>query len=202
MARRLAVLGALAVGLVLAAPAAGDNSGKIASLHDRIAAAREKEAALSSQIAGVTSQIRSLEGRVGDVSQKLSILERDLALHQVRLDKLNALFTFETNRLTFLRRQYERVVALLNRRLVQIYESPNPTVADVILASKSVQQAIDTLHYLGAIAAQDKHIAHTVRLARDEVHAAREKTKVVRTRVASETQIVAVRTRQQRDVKI
>jgi murein DD-endopeptidase MepM/ murein hydrolase activator NlpD len=201
MARRLALLAALAVGLVVAAPAAGDNSGKIAALQARIDAARQKEAALSSQIAGVTSKIRTLEGQVGDVSQKLSILERDLALHQERLDKLNALYTFETNRLTFLRRQYQRVVDLLNRRLIQIYESPSPTVADVILSSKSVQEAIDTLHYLGSIAAQDKRIAHTVRVARDEVHATREKTKVVRARVASETQVVAVRTQQQREVK-
>jgi murein DD-endopeptidase MepM/ murein hydrolase activator NlpD len=201
MARRLALLAALAAGLVLAAPAAGDNSAKISALQARIEAARQKEASLSSQISSVTSQIRSLERRVGDVSQRLSTLEHDLALHQERLDKLNALFTFETNRLDFLRRQYQRVVTLLNRRLIQIYESPNPTVADVILSSKSVQEAIDTLHYLASIAAQDKTIAHTVRVARNEVHAAREKTKKIRAVVSSETRIIAVRTEQQREAK-
>jgi murein DD-endopeptidase MepM/ murein hydrolase activator NlpD len=201
MARRTALLAALGAALLLAAPAAGDNSAKIASIQGRIAAARQKEAALNSQIAGVTAQIRSLEGRVGDVSQRLSILERDLALHRERLDKLNALFAFETNRLHFLQQQYAHSVTLLNRRLVQIYEEPSPTVADVILSSKSVQNAIDTLHYLGSIAQQDKQIAHAVRVARDDVHAAREKTTRVRAVVVSETQVVAVRAQQQRDVK-
>ena len=191
MARRPAVLTALAVALVVAAPAAGDNSGKLAHVQARLAAARQREAALSSQIASVTSQIRSLEGKVGDVSQRLSVLERDLALHQERLDKLNTLFHLETDRLHFLQRQYTRVLDALNQRLVQIYESPDATVAEVILNSKSVQDAIDTLNYLAAIAAQDKRIAHDVAVARDDVHAARDRTKKTRTVVASETRIVA-----------
>jgi murein DD-endopeptidase MepM/ murein hydrolase activator NlpD len=201
MARRPAVLGALAIALVAAAPASGDNSGKLAQVQAKLAAARQRESALSSQISTVTQRIRALEGRVVDVSQKLSVLERDLALHQARLDKLNALFTLETTRLHFLRREYKRVVDALNQRLVQIYESPNPTVAEVILDSKSVQDAMDTLRYLSDIAAQDKRIAHEVADARDEVHAAREKTKKIRVVVASETRIVAVRTQQQREVK-
>jgi murein DD-endopeptidase MepM/ murein hydrolase activator NlpD len=201
MARRTALLAALGATLLVAAPAAGDNSVKIAAIQARVAAAREKESALSSQIAGVTSQIRSLEGQVGDVSQRLSILERDLALHRERLSKLDALYTLETSRLHFLQSQYQRTVTLLDRRLLQIYESPNPTVADVILSSKNVEDAIDTLHYLASIADQDRAIAHTVRVARDEVHLARAKTKKTKATVASETQVVAVRTQQQRDVR-
>ncbi|MFY9579327.1 MAG: peptidoglycan DD-metalloendopeptidase family protein [Gaiellaceae bacterium] len=201
MARRPALLVALAVTLVLAAPAAGDNTSKMAELQARINAARQHEAALNAQISDVTSKIRTLEGRVGDVAQKLSVLERDLELHQQRLDKLNALYLFETNRLHFLQREYVRVVNALNQRLVQIYESPDPSAAEVILNSKSVQDAIDTLHYLASIAAQDKRIASDVASARDEVHATREKTKQVRAVVASETHVVAIRTQQQRDVK-
>ena len=201
MARRTALLAALGAGLLAATPAAGDNSAKIAALHARIAAARQKESALSSQVSSITAQIRSLEGKVGDVSQRLSLLERDLALHRERLAKLSALFTLETNRLHFLQRQYARSVTLLNRRVVQIYEEPNATVADVILSAKSVQDAIDTLHYLTSIAQLDNKIAHAVRAARDEVDVAREKTKKARTVVASETQVVAIRTQQQREVK-
>src|SRR5246127_4054993 len=142
MVRRLALFAVLAVTLVVAAPAAGDNSGKIAALQSRIAAPRQRESTLNSQLAHVTSQIRKLEGRVGDVSQKLSVLERDLALHQERLNKLNALYLFETQRLHFLQREYTRVVKQLNERLVEIYESPQPSAVQVILNSKSVQEAI------------------------------------------------------------
>ena len=85
MQRRTALLTALGAALVLAGPAAGDHSAKIAALHDRIAAAQQKESALNSQITAVTAEIRRLEGRVGDVSQRLVFLERDLALHRERL---------------------------------------------------------------------------------------------------------------------
>jgi len=199
MARRLAV--AIVAGLVLAAPASGDNSGKLQDVQARLSAARAKEARLTTQISDVTGQIRSLEGKVGDVSQKLSVLEQDLALHQRRLDRLNALFDFETARLGFLRRQYAKVVRQLNLRMIDIYETRDPTLVDVILESSSFQDALDRLHYLDAIARQDKRISSLVASARDDVHVAREQTKKIRTRVHAETQVISVRTQQQRDVQ-
>src|SRR5438105_3009995 len=199
MARRLALV--LVCGLVLAAPAAGDNSGKIADLHAKIAAARAHEATLNAEIANVTREIRSLESRVGDVSQRLSILERDLELHQQRLDKLNALYKLQTDRLIFLKREYERVVQTLSRRMIDIYESPNPTLAEVIIDSNSFQEALDHIHYLGAIAAQDKRITGDVAVAKTELKITRAKTKETRAAVASATRAVAVRTEQQRAVK-
>jgi murein DD-endopeptidase MepM/ murein hydrolase activator NlpD len=201
MVRRSALLVALAAGLLLAAPAAGDNSGKIAALQARIAAARAHEAALNSQIASVTSEIRTLESKVGDVSKKLSVLERDLALHQRRLDKLNTLFAFETQRLDFLRREYERVLNMLSRRLIDIYESHSPSTFEVLLNSNSIQEAVDELRYLHAIALQDKKITHDVAVARDAMRAMREKTKKIRVVVVAETRAVAVRTQQQRDAR-
>jgi murein DD-endopeptidase MepM/ murein hydrolase activator NlpD len=198
MARRLALV--LVAGLVLASPAAGDDN-KLSDVQARLAATRAKESRLTTQISDVTSQIRSLERKVGDVSQKLSVLERDLALHQRRLDRLNELFNFETERLNFLRRQYASVLRQLNLRMIDIYETRDPTLVEVILESKSFQDVLDQIHYLEAIARQDKRIAATVADARNDVHLARERTKTIRTRVHSETQVVAVRTQQQRDAK-
>jgi len=199
MVRRLAIV--LAACLVLAAPAAGDNSGKIGALQARIAAARAKEAHLTAQISSVTADIRALEGKVVDVSQKLSTLEQDLALHQRRLDRLNELFDFETERLNFFRREYAAVLHQLNLRMIDIYETQDPTLVEVILESDTFQDALDRVHYLESIAEQDKHIAARVGRARDEVKVTRERTKKVRARVHAETQIVAVRTAQQREVR-
>ena len=199
MACRLALI--VVAGLVLAAPAAGDNGGELGDVQARIAAARAKEARLTGQISDVTKQIRSLEAKVGDVSQKLSVLERDLALHQRRLDRLNALFSFETERVNFLRSQYAKVLRQLNLRMIDIYETHDPTLVEVILESTSFQDVLDQLHYLAAIAQQDKRITSTVAAARDKVQVARERTKEIRTRVHSETQVIAVRTQQQRIAK-
>jgi murein DD-endopeptidase MepM/ murein hydrolase activator NlpD len=199
MGRKLVVI--VFAGLVLATPAAGDNSGKIGALQQRIAAARAKEARLTAQISDVTAEIRALERRVGDVSQKLSILERDLELHQRRLDHLNTLFEFETQRLNFLRKQYATAVRQLNLRMIDIYETQDPTLVEGILKSDSFQDALDRVHYIEAIAQQDKRIAKAVAAARDEVRVARERTKKVRARVHAETQVIAVRTQQQRDAR-
>jgi murein DD-endopeptidase MepM/ murein hydrolase activator NlpD len=199
MAPRLAVL--LVAFLVLAAPAAGDNSGKLSTLQARITAARAKEARLTSEISDITGEIRTLEAKVGDVSQRLSVLEHDLALHQRRLDRLNELFAFETERLTFLRRQYATALRELNLRMIDLYKTPDPTLVEVILESDSFQDALEQIQYLQAIARQDNRIAGEVAVARDEVRVARERTKKVRARVHAETQVVAVRTQQQRNVR-
>jgi murein DD-endopeptidase MepM/ murein hydrolase activator NlpD len=200
MARRLAIV--LAAVLVFAAPAAGDNSGKIGQLHERIAASRAKESRLSAQITDITSAIRTLEARVGDVSQRLSVLEHDLELHRLRLEHLTELFALQSDRLAFLRREYARVVRELNVRMIDIYETRDPTLLDVIIESNSLQEALDQIHYLEAIAQQDKHIAKSVGTARDQVRVARARTKEVRARVRSETQVIAVRTQQQRIARI
>jgi murein DD-endopeptidase MepM/ murein hydrolase activator NlpD len=196
MPRRLAL--ALAAMLLLAAPAAGQTLGEV---QQRIEAARAKEARLTAQISDVTKEIRELEARVGDVSQKLSILEHDLALHQRRLDRLNALFRLETERLKYLREQYALVVHQLNLRMVDIYQTDDPTVVEVILESESFQAALDRIHYLSAIAQQDKRLAAKVGEARDQMRIARERTKKVRAHVQEETRVIAVRTAQQRDAR-
>jgi murein DD-endopeptidase MepM/ murein hydrolase activator NlpD len=199
MARRFAIL---AVGcLLLAAPAAGDNGHSLGEVQSKLSAARQKEARLQQQISGLTSDIRKLEARVGDVSQKLGLLERDLELHQRRLDKLNALYAFETERLSFLRRAYATALHQLNLRMIDLYETHDPTLVEVIIESSSFQDALDRIHYLDAIAQQDKHIAAKVQVARNAMHKTREQTKVVRTRVHAETQVIAVRTQQQRDAR-
>jgi len=199
MARRFAILAVCC--LLLAAPAAGDNGHSLGEVQAKLSAARQKEAQLTQQISGLTVDIRKLEARVGDVSQKLSLLEQDLELHQRRLDKLNALYAFETERLNFLRRAYATAVHELNLRMIDLYETHDPTLVEVIIESESFQDALDRIHYLDAIAQQDKHIAARVGVARDAVHKTREQTKVVRSRVHAETQVVAVRTQQQRDVR-
>ena len=199
MARRFAIL---AVGcLLLAAPAAGDNGHSLGEVQSKLSSARQKEARLQQQISGLTSDIRKLEARVGDVSQKLGLLERDLELHQRRLDKLNALYAFETERLNFLRRAYATALHQLNLRMIDLYETHDPTLVEVIIESSSFQDALDRIHYLDSIAQQDKHIAAKVQVARNAMHKTREQTKVVRTRVHAETQVIAVRTQQQRDAR-
>jgi murein DD-endopeptidase MepM/ murein hydrolase activator NlpD len=207
MGRRL-LLTLLAI-LCLAAPAAaGDIHSKkaqvdaqLADTQAKIAAARSQETKLNKQIAGVSAQIGALEGSVRDVSARLAVLERDLALHKTRLTKLTALFNLETLRVMFLRRQYDAALKRLNRRVVAIYESDDPTTLDVVLSSKSFTDMVQQLDYLGQIGNQDKAIARAVAQARNEARVARDRTRALRNRVSSEYQTVAFRTDTERGVK-
>jgi murein DD-endopeptidase MepM/ murein hydrolase activator NlpD len=130
------------------------------------------------------------------VSLKLSTLEADLSLHQKRLDALNELFAVQSRKLAFLRDEYGRSVAALERRIVDVYESDDPSPLDVFLGSESVQEAVDKVQYLDEIGAQDRRVAAEVAYAKTQVTAARAKTKVVRSTLLGETAIIRARTEQ------
>ena len=200
MGRRL-LLTLLAI-LCLAAPAAaGDIHGKkakvdaeLADTQAKLAAARAQESRLNAQIAIVSAQIGALEGRVHNASTRLTVLEHDLALHQARLGKLTSLFNLETRRLMFLHRQYDAALRRLDRRVVAIYESHDPSALDVVLASKSFTDMLQQLDYLSQIGNQDKAVARAVAHARDQARASRARTMTVRNRVTAEVKVVAART--------
>ena len=208
MARRLVLPLVLAAGLTLLLPAggalAGDIAGqkasvdaKLAAVQAKIAQDKKRASALDAQIGGLSASIHALESRVGDVSGRLAILQRDVTLHQRRLDKLDALFRLQTVRYANLRREYRLALERLDQRLVEIYKQPDPTTIDVLLAAKSFQDVLDQLDYLGAIAAQDKHVAASVATAKRAAAAARARTHAARERVRVEQQVILGRAQQE-----
>ena len=204
--RRVAL--ALLLLLAVATPALGDDAGRkhqidsrIASLQDRLATQKQHERALRSEVDDYTSRIRALEARVGDVSLHLQTLQEDLSLHQRRLDALNALFQAQSRRLTMLHVEYRRSLAVLNRRIVDIYESDDPTTLDVLLGARSVQDAIDKVQYLADIGEQDRTVSNQVAYAKAQVAAARRKTMRLRATVESETAVIRARAAQTQAVR-
>jgi murein DD-endopeptidase MepM/ murein hydrolase activator NlpD len=203
MARRL-FLGIFLL-LVLAAPAAGDVGtrkqhvdDRINRLHEKIASAQAKEGVLSEEISAMTGKIRSLEGEVGSATTHLDALQRDLDLHQHKLDKLAELFRVETLRLNFLRAQYASALDRLNARLVAIYESNDPDTLSVILSASSFSDLISQLDYLRQIGAQDERITAQVASSKARIAAVRERTGRIKDAVAVETNAIASRTNEAR----
>ena len=204
--RRLAL--AFLVVLVIATPAFGDDTTKkqqidsqISSLQGKLSAQKQRENALRNEVAGYTARIRTLEGRVGDVSLRLSTMEADLALHQHRLNALNQLFDVQTKKFVFLKQQFADSIKVLNTRLVDIYESDEASTIDVFLGSSSVQDAMDKVQYLNDIGDQDRRIAEEVAAAKAAIKVQRAKTKKLRGSVQSETAVISARTAQTRDVR-
>src|ERR1051325_1397400 len=204
MARRLVPI-AVALLVLLAVPASGGGgiSGRKSTIDARLHRVQAKIAwadgprhELSAQIAEVNSRIRSLSRQVGDVSARLVTIERDLALHQEKLDKLNALFKVETERYFSFRHQYDITLERLDKRprgihetgaptapqrldtrLVDIYENGEPTDLDVLLSAKSFSDLISEAEYVEAITQQNERIAGEVGSAKVEARAQRRRTK-------------------------
>jgi murein DD-endopeptidase MepM/ murein hydrolase activator NlpD len=201
--RRLA-LGLVAL-LVVAAPAGADIvdrkqsvDTRIASLQDRVAAAQEKEQALRQEIDDVSGRIRGLEQQVGDVSSRLAPLEHELRLREVKLNRLNALYQVQTDRLAFLRAEYRIALGSLNRRLVAAYESNTPDELSILLSSSSFSAFLDGVDYIKLVAGRDRQIADAVRSSRDDVAVALAHTKAARRDMLRQAKIFAVRVHQAR----
>ena len=94
------------------------------------------------------TRIRELESEVGGVTTRLVDLEHDLALHREKLERITRLFNLQTERLNFLRRQYELAVARLSKRLVEIYQNDDVTTLDVLISSGSVADMIELLPHV------------------------------------------------------
>jgi murein DD-endopeptidase MepM/ murein hydrolase activator NlpD len=194
----------LTLALLIAIPAAMTGEAKADRLSDlraKIASAQAREAELSSDIGSIEGRIRELENQVGGVSARLDTLERDLALQQEKLDRITELFRSQTAQLNFLKRQYALSVGRLNRRLIDLYESNEPTTLDVLLSTRDLSDFLDQVDYVRDLGSQDSRITGQVNGAKVRMRDARAKTKVTREKVATVTRTIAVRTAQVRAVK-
>jgi len=202
MPQRVILILTLALMVAVSASIGGDaRADRLSDLRAKIAAAQAQEAQLSSEIGSIEGRIRELEGQVGDVSAQLDTLERDLALQQEKLERITRLFVFQTEQLNFVKREYAVSVGRLNRRLIELYESDDPTTLDVLLSSGNLSDFLDQVDYVRDLGAQDNHITTQVDGAKVRMHAAREKTKATREKVATVTRTIAVRTTQVREVR-
>jgi murein DD-endopeptidase MepM/ murein hydrolase activator NlpD len=203
------VLCVLVVAFTVATPAAAENvvgkkervDNQIASLNDKIAAARARERALAADIASVSAKIRRLESEVGDVSRDLATLEQDLALQKEKLRKITELWQLQTAKLKFLRRQHAEAVDRLNDRIVAVYESGGVSTIDVLVSSASFSDLVSRLDYVKQITEQDQRIADSVGRAKDRMRVAQARTTVTRRKVQTVTRAVAARTEQTRAIK-
>jgi murein DD-endopeptidase MepM/ murein hydrolase activator NlpD len=206
--RRLLPVAAVLLAVV-AAPASGGDiysrkhsiDARLERVQAKIARAERRQRALTAELASVNDQIHGLEHQVGDVTARLETLERDLALHQQKLDRLNELFRIETERFLSLRRQYEISVERLDNRLVDLYEGGEPSSLEVLFTAKSFTDLISQAQYVDDISHQDSYIAEQVGAAKVQAHAQRERTKRLRTVVRSVTRTIAIRTSQVRAVR-
>ena len=135
------------------------------------------------------------------VLQAQGALERDLQLHQEKLDRLTELFRLQTSRFHFYLGEYEALEERLGNRLVDLYENGEPSSLEVLFNSKSVNDLIDRAQVFDSLAAQDSSIAGQVGSAKERLRRQRAHTKRFQALVAAEVRTIGVRTNQVRALR-
>jgi murein DD-endopeptidase MepM/ murein hydrolase activator NlpD len=207
MHRRLALC--LVFLFLLAAPAAGqdaseekqDVDARLAEVRGQLAEIESRERAITAQLGAVSGEILALERQVGDVSTRLAALEHDLALHRRKLARITELYVLQSRRLTFLRKQYATALTRLNRRIVAIYQFDEPDAFEVLVSAASFSEVLEQLDFIRSIGKQDRRISDAVGRARNEMRVLRKRTQGTKKRVSAVTQVIAVRTLQQRALR-
>jgi murein DD-endopeptidase MepM/ murein hydrolase activator NlpD len=171
---------------------------RISSLQGAIAQAKQREGVLSTEIAVASTEIDSLESDISVLSARLAVLERELAAHRARLERLEERYEQQTRYLIHLRRQLEIAEARLEARLVEIYQSEEAGVLEILLQVESVSELIEQMDYVTEIGRQDRAIVDEITRLKIEMRLARERTADVRAEVAKETAALAEKTEEQR----
>ena len=151
--RRSLVVSLLALALVLAAPAAGDDhedqkaavDARIAALQAEIAAAKGEEGVLTSQLSAVVLELEAAQSAVDEAQGSLDRLEAELAAERARLDRLTAQLRVQTLRLQRLRDEYRKAVAVLEARVREIYIEDSPDLLSFLVSASSFSDVIDSV---------------------------------------------------------
>ena len=202
MGRRSLLIVGLAVALVFAAPAGGEDiedqkaavDTRIAALQAEIAASQQQEGVLTSQLSAVVSELGAAQAAVEEAQSSLGVLEAELASEQERLDRLTALLEEQTRRLERLQAEYRRAVGILEARVRAIYVEEPPDVLSFLVSVSSFDDLIDNYEFVSRIGAQDRQIAYQVAAAKRKAAAERLATSRTRRLTAATVSVISART--------
>jgi murein DD-endopeptidase MepM/ murein hydrolase activator NlpD len=209
MRRRFPVVLGLALALVFAASAAGQDpeaekarvDQRIAELQAEIAAAKENEGVLTSQLGEVVGELRAAQSAVDQAQGSLDLLEAELASEQARLEHLTVLLREQTRRLQRLQLEYRHAVAILEARVRAIYMEQPPDALSVLVSATTFSELIDSYEFANRIGLQDQRIASRVEKAKLRAAEKRRATEHTQRLTAATVSVIAARTDEARSVR-
>ena len=209
MRRRFPVVLGLALALVFAASASGQDpesekaqvDQRIAELQSEIAAAQEEEGVLTSQLGEVVTELRAAQSAVDQAQGSLELLEAELETEQERLERLTVLLGEQTRRLQRLQEEYRAAVAILEARVRAIYMEQPPDTLSVLVSATTFSELIDSYEFANRIGLQDQRIASHVEKAKRLAAAKRRETERTQRLAAATVSVIAARTDEARFVR-
>lgn len=174
---------------------------RIAALQAEIAKAKAEEGVLTSQLSAITAELREAQAAVEEAEARLASVESELAQERARLAELTEQLAEQTRRLERLRAEHRRALAILERRVRQIYIEETPDVLSFLVSAATFDELLDTLELFRRIGRQDQRIAHQVERAKERAAAEREATRRTRALQAAAVAVIAARAREARAVR-
>ena len=168
--RRLVLGGAIAL-VATAALGIGLAGAKDPSLQDKINAARSDAGQLSDKVDSQTARIASLTQQAHQAGARAMELNAQVQTQEARSAQLAKQLDAAERQLDALRGRYAASVKVLDRRLVDIYESDAPDYVTVLLDSNGFDDLSTRADYLQALHDADMRIADRVASLRDQMAA-------------------------------
>ena len=165
-ARRIGTLCLLAA--VAAAATAVPSS---ADLTSRYRSGQQQAQQLRSQIAAQTRRIQGFEGSISSLEGRLQAIQQSVSTQERLLGEVNDQLTAARTRLAQLRVDYARDQTDLAAQLRAQYESPAPTLVNVIVDASGFNQLVNGIRDLTAIRRSNVQTTQAVAAARNAVQA-------------------------------
>jgi peptidoglycan hydrolase CwlO-like protein len=160
----IALLSAFACAAVVA------SSGR-ADLASRYSTHQHQAGQLQSTIQTDSTKIHGFEGSIASLQGRLAIVQRSLAVQERLLGQVREDLGRSRRKLTSLRAQYAKARRVLAAQLVADYETPPPTIVDVVVTSGGFQDLLNRVSDLKSIAHANGVLMYQVNVARIAVAA-------------------------------
>lgn len=167
--RRLLRGRAIGIGTLLALTAvlcsASTSAGDLAG---RYAAGQQRAKRLQQTIRDESTQIGVYEGRISNLEARLRVVQQSVNTQELLLGQVNEALGDAQYRLRILRARYAAGRRMLAAQLVADYESPQPTLVDVVLYARGFDDLMNRFNRIKQIAranASTVRLINTTRLA-------------------------------------
>lgn len=149
--------------LVAVLGGAGTSAGSLAG---RYATGQQHANALQQSIKSDSALIQSYEDRIGNLQGELDVIQRSVDAQETLLNTVNVELNAARTRLYSLQAQYARGRRVLAAQLVADYESPQPSLVDVLVQAHGFDDLLSKLSELGAVARANATTIQAVNSAR------------------------------------
>jgi peptidoglycan hydrolase CwlO-like protein len=163
-----------------------------ADLAGRFAAGQQRAGRLQQAIQADSRLIGGYEGRIGNLEARLTVIQRSVDTQERLLGYVNAQVTAARERLRSLDRQYARGRRMLAAQLVADYESPQPTLMDVVMYAHGWDDLVNRLTQLKAVARANANAIRVINTTRIAVAAQTRRLAQIQARRARATAAVVV----------